>query len=325
MFLGLILAGLALGLAHPALAGTLEVIVRPVTGPPQGLEDPIWRRVEAVEIPTRGRDSFAGQTVLVRVRAVYTEEEIFFLFDWPDPTKSVIKNSWRFDGTGWKHLKGNEDRIALLFEISRINKFAQRGCAVTCHGPAGSLSQGRIFATETAAERGDLWHWTAARSAPVGHADDAWLGEVDLLGEYTPPKRTGRRKDNGRGGDVRNETPDGARPRYRQDPSKQASSPGFLLFEEAVAITDYSAFKAGDVIPYRLPIQPTGSRADIKALSRHDGRGWRVMLRRKLDTGHDDDVAFDPKKRYSFAIGLFDDSGDDHSKATEPLSLKFKR
>jgi hypothetical protein len=49
------------------------------------------------------------------------------------------------------------------------------------------------------------------------------------------------------------------------------------------------------------------------------------MLHRKLDTGHDDDVVFDPRKRYSFAMALFDDSGADHSKATKPLILLFRR
>jgi hypothetical protein len=49
------------------------------------------------------------------------------------------------------------------------------------------------------------------------------------------------------------------------------------------------------------------------------------MLYRKLDAGHEDDVIFNPLKRYSFAIAVFDDSGGDHSKATLPLTLEFKR
>jgi hypothetical protein len=49
------------------------------------------------------------------------------------------------------------------------------------------------------------------------------------------------------------------------------------------------------------------------------------MLRRKLDTGHDDDVIFNPRKRYSFAMAVFDDSGSDHSKATQPMTLRFSR
>jgi hypothetical protein len=101
--------------------------------------------------------------------------------------------------------------------------------------------------------------------------------------------------------------------------------PGFLLLDEAVPITEYSIFKAGDVIPYRLPVKPSGSRYDVKAESRHaDGR-WKVMLHRKFNTGQEDDVTFNPKKRFSFAMAVFDDSGADHSKATRSLVLDFKR
>jgi hypothetical protein len=55
-----------------------------------------------------------------------------------------------------------------------------------------------------------------------------------------------------------------------------------------------AAFKAGDVIPYRLPVKPGGSRFYVKAESRHaDGR-WTVMLHRKFNTGQEEDVVFDP-------------------------------
>ena len=87
-----------------------------------------------------------------------------------------------------------------------------------------------------------------------------------------------------------------------QDPAKKPSAPGFLLFEEAVKITDYSIFKPGDIIPFRLPKRPTGSRFDVKALSRYSNGEWTVLLYRKLNTGHSDDVAFNPMKNYSFAM-----------------------
>jgi hypothetical protein len=138
-------------------------------------------------------------------------------------------------------------------------------------------------------------------------------------------RETGRRSDAGGGGDIKNETPDGSRPLYMQDPARKPAVPGFLLLEEAVPISDYSIFKAGDVIPYRLPVKPGASRFDVKAESRHaDGR-WTVMLQRKFNTSHEDDVVFDVRRRFSFAMAVFDDSGADHSKATRSLVLDFKR
>ena len=84
-------------------------------------------------------------------------------------------------------------------------------------------------------------------------------------------------------------------------------------------------FKAGDVITYRMPKKPDGSRSDVKAIGQYADGGWTVMLYRKLDTGHDDDVVFNPRKEYSFAMAVFDDSGDDHSKATHAMILRFGR
>jgi hypothetical protein len=50
------------------------------------------------------------------------------------------------------------------------------------------------------------------------------------------------------------------------------------------------------------------------------------MLYRPLDTDHEDDVIFDPRKMYSFAMAVFDDSGDEDSYDLETtITLKFKR
>jgi hypothetical protein len=285
------------------------------------LDDSIWNTAQAAQLLVEGREPGVGAPGTVTTRVLYTDDRLFFLFKWKDPTRSITKQSWIFNGQKWVHLKGNEDRIAALFEITRINKFATRGCAITCHSPADVPRKDWKFATKTDDEKGDLWHWKAARSGPYGYADDAWLTVAgNPTGSY---RETGRRKDTGAGGDVKNETPDGIRPLYMQNSAVKPSAPGFLLAEDAVKITDYSIFKSGHIIPYRLPLKPSGSRFDVKATSRYADGGWMVMLSRKLDTGHEDDVVFNPKKRYSFAIAVFDDSGSDHSKATEPMTLLF--
>ena len=321
--LGLIVETMILGLGHPARAHTLIVSARYTTKAPGGLDDAAWKKAEAVQLLVEGREKVVGTNGTVTTRALYTDDSLYFLFKWKDATRSVTKQSWKFDGQKWFHLKGNEDRLALLFEITRIHKFATRGCAITCHSPADIPPEKWKLATKTADEKGDLWHWKAARSAPYKHADDAWLTVAgNPTGSY---RETGRRKDTGAGGDIKNETLDGTRPLYMQDPTKKPSAPGFLLVEEAIKITDDTIFKAGDVIPYRLPVRPSGSRFDVKALSRHADGAWMVMFSRKLDTGHEDDVVFNPKKKYSFALAVFDDSGSDHSKATEPMTLIFVR
>lgn len=316
-FLAFTIAGLALTADRVTGAAMQTLTASKVPKAPASLDDPAWEKAKPLDVPFDGKEKFAGKKASVVTQAVYSDDEIFFLFKWKDAAKSVTKEAWQFDGQKWTRLKGDEDRISLQFEINRINNFATKGCAVLCHGPAGAPMKDFKFATASAAEKGDLWHWKAARSDPYRSADDGWL---TVAGE-----KTGRKDDAGGGGDSRNETADKSKPRFMQDPAKKPSFPGFLLAEEAVEITDYSTFKAGDTITYRMPKKPSGSRGDIRALSRYADGGWTVMLARKLDTGNDDDVAFNTKRKYSFAMALFDDSGDADSYDSEVLTLEFGR
>jgi hypothetical protein len=316
-FLALVVGALALVEDRATGAGPQTLTAARVAKAPTALDDPIWHKAKPVDVPFGGKEKFAAKKANVSTQAVYTDNEIYFLFKWKDATQNVTKGAWQFDGQKWSHLKGDEDRISLLFEINRINNFATKGCAVTCHGPTGAPIKDFKFATATAGEKGDLWHWKAARSAPYKYADDGWLTAAG--------DKTGRKDDAGGGGDKRNETDDKSKPRYMQDPSKKPSVPDVLLAEESVEIKDYGVLKAGTVITYRLPQKPSGSRADIKAESRYADGGWTVMLSRKLDTGNDDDVAFNTKKKYSFAMALFDDSSDADSYDSETLTLEFGR
>ena len=135
--LALILEIMALSLHQPARAHTLIVAANNVKiGSGRDWMTPSGKTAQAVQLLVEGREPVAGANGTVTTRALYTDDSLFFLFKWKDPTQSITKQSWMFDGQKWVHLKGNEDRIALLFEITRINKFGTRGCAITCHSPA---------------------------------------------------------------------------------------------------------------------------------------------------------------------------------------------
>ena len=300
-------------------AGKQSVTVTKVENAPAGLDDPAWQKAKAVDVHFEGKERFAGKKASVATKAVYTDQEIYFLFSWKDANRSVTKGAWTYDGQKWSHQKGNEDRISLLFEINRIKNYATKGCAVVCHVPEGApnAKDGK-FGTSSAAEKGDLWHWKAARSDPAGFADDTW---VTVISE----KKGGRKSDAGKGGDTKNMTDDKSMPKYMLAPDKKLVKNDILLASHSVEIKDYSVFKAGDTITYRMPKMPEGSRADIKATSRYADGSWTVMLYRQLDTGNDDDVAFNPRKKYNFAMALFDDSGDEDSYDSEVLSLQFGR
>ena len=290
-----------------------------VKAAPSGVDDPIWAETEAVIVSFEGKEKFAGKKASVTARAAYTDDKIFYLFKWQDPTMSITKEAWRYDGQKWDHQGGNEDRISLLFEINRINNFATRGCAVVCHIPEGETNaKNGKFGTASAAEKGDLWHWKAARSDPAGYADDTYVTQISA-------EKGGRKSDAGEGGDTSNMTEDKSKPRFMPAPGKMLGKNGVLLAAHTVEITDYAVFKAGDTLTYRMPNAHAGSRADIKADSLYADGGWTVMLTRRLDTGNDDDVAFNSRKKYNFAMALFDDSGDQDSYDSEVMTLQFER
>jgi hypothetical protein len=316
--LAMVAAGMLFGANDVTGAAKQTITAAKVKIAPSGLDDAVWQQAKAVQVPFEGKEHFAGKKATVDTKAVYTDDGIYFRFNWKDATKSVTKGAWQYDGQKWSHQKGNEDRIALLFEIERINKFATKGCAVVCHVPAGKAAKEGKFGTTTAAEKGDMWHWKAARSDPAGFADDKWLTKI---GE----EKGGRKSDAGKGGDTKNMTADKSKPMYMPAPGKQLAKNDILLVAHAVEIKDYTGFKVGDTITFRMPNMPEGSRADIKALSRYADGSWTVMLFRKLDTGHDDDVAFNPRKKYNVAMALFDDSGDENSYDSEVLTLQFAR
>ena len=310
----------AVFLASGAVFGASKQVleVAKVKAAPAGLDDGIWKNAKAIQVPFEGKEVFAGKKATVATRAVYTNEAIYFLFKWKDPTLSVVKGAWQFDGSKWVHQKGNEDRISLLFEINRISNFATKGCAIVCHVPQGApnAKDGK-FGTTTAAEKGDLWHWKAARSDPAGVADDTWLTQISA-------KKGGRKSDAGKGGDQKNMTEDKSAPKYMLAPGKSLDKHGILLAAHAMEIPAGTTFKAGDTLTYRMPKKAEGSRGDIKAESRYGSGGWTVMLYRALDTGNEDDVAFNTRRKYNFAMALFDDSGDEDSYDSEVITLQFK-
>jgi len=291
----------------------------PADSAPAGLDDAVWEKAKGQIVPFDGKERFADKKASVTTKALYTDDSVYFLFKWKDPTLSVAKGAWKYDGSKWSHQDGNEDRISLLFEINRINNYATKGCAIVCHVPEGaSNAKDGKFGTSTAAEMGDLWHWKAARSDPAGFADDTWLTKISA-------EKGGRKSDKGNGGDQKNLTEDKSKPKFMLAPGKKLAKNDILLASHSVEIMDYSGFKAGDVLTYRMPKTPEGSRADIKAVSRYTDGGWTVMLYRKLDTGNEDDAAFNPRKKYNFTMALFDDSGDENSYDSEVITLSFAR
>jgi len=158
----------------------------------------------------------------------------------------------------------------------------------------------------------DLMQWRAARSNPVGMADDGYVLEYRLFDEGKNPfswnvdRKTMTPKymfDAGKVG-VKAITVDDI-----GDPSK----PFAMIREENAAPYDPNAgWKEGDVLPGRLlsRADASGSAADNdNAKGVWENSAWTVVWTRKMNTGHPgDDKILEDGKAYTFGFAVHDDN-----------------
>ena len=135
----------------------------------------------------------------------------------------------------------------------------------------------------------DLWHWRAARSNPVGVADDQFI-------------TAGRLSDSGRGMYTTNWDGEKKQPRLMFDAAKAGAKAlkwddvvkgkitqdgVHALKEDISAPFDPAAgWQEGDTIPRRALRAPQGSRADIAVAgkAKWENGFWEVVLKRKMNT-----------------------------------------
>jgi hypothetical protein len=157
----------------------------------------------------------------------------------------------------------------------------------------------------------DLMQWRAARSGPVGMADDGYVLEYRNFDAGKSPFS----------GNIDEKT---MTPKFMFDPAKvglralqardigDASKPAALVREgNAVAYDPNAGWKEGDILPGRLlsRADATGSAADNDAVFGNwkDGT-YTVVWRRKLNTGHADDKLLKVGGRYTIGIAVHDDN-----------------
>jgi hypothetical protein len=281
-------AALQTPVAQTKSKGDLVLTSKKVTSAPADAGSSVWNQAKEAKMVLTGAGKFEGKDIELKTKSVFTKDEIFFRFEWPDKDKSMQKNAWKFSGGKFNKIKANEDRLGLVFEINRIDKFATKGCAVMCHNESKNEKE---------------WYYAVRTKEP----------------------EKGRKRDAGSGTKAKtNRTKDKSGPAYMQDPSKSASIPGTLLVSQAVEIKD-AGFKDGDEIPgYMLNTGWKDSFADVKTNGVWQNGKWTVVMSRKLNTGYDDDIQFNTRKKYPFSLAVFDNSGAHDSYNAEPLKLQFK-
>lgn len=155
----------------------------------------------------------------------------------------------------------------------------------------------------------DLMQWRAHRSNPVGMADD---GIVDVYRQFDAGGRVFATN-----WDRQAQTPkymfdphtNQGRPALREAALRNPQSLYFLGDNNKVPYDATHAWQEGDLLLRRyLTAKVTGSGGDNSQVTgRHDKGAWTVTWRRRLNTGHPDDVMLRPGQSYTVGFAVHDD------------------
>ena len=312
--------GLSLWACSPA--SPPELVAVPGTTPPtlDGKVDAVWSDAPLTQVPIQG--GTIGE-ITVQMQALYTDSHIYLLCRWPDSTESVGKQQWLGDGISWQQDKdADEDRLCLLFPMGSTRaRFAREGCKRYCHDD--------FMATKQTDERADMWHWKSVRSNPVGQLDDKHLVYATAAANDGGRRGDAREKVMREIGDqtvevshyVSNVNAAAAQPAFMHAPEKSIADTRHLLAEDAVPFDPDANL---ETVPGYLVGAHIGSRGDVQTIGVHSNGEWILEVKRALDTGHDDDVLFEPVRDYPFGLAVMDNvGGDKHSWAKQPITLKF--
>ncbi len=129
----------------------------------------------------------------------------------------------------------------------------------------------------------DIWFWKAYRTDPAGFADD----KMHILSQFRSRK---------------------------SKPLKSKS--GNKMYLQRIVDTGVSAYTRdilveykGDAISGFVSRHPQGSRADVKAKGNWRDGKWSIEFARRLDTGHNDDIAFIVGGKYQFGVAISEIAG----------------
>jgi len=139
------------------------------------MDDTVWQGAEPLAIEVKGGANM-GKT-MAELRSVYTDDMVYFLLTYVDPTESQQRSPWKLGEDGkWTKLsdpedKGGdnntyyEDKFSLMWPINNsVAKFESKGCFVACHtkDDTGKPYGNKFF--ENPGETADLWHWKSVRN-----------------------------------------------------------------------------------------------------------------------------------------------------------------
>ena len=317
---------LSMGLGSAGTLTSVKVATAPVI---DGTPEAIWDRAAAMTVNVAGGANTGAHTVTLK--SVYTDDSVYFLATWNDPTESLRRLPWQKQADGsWKQLKTPgakeggentyyEDKFAQIWNINTPT-FDASGCFATCH--VGENSDVKDFGnkyTSNPGEMADIWHMKLVRTNPTGYVDDQYLDSTRY--NKTAAADAGRHSDPGTPGPY-SDNINAAKTAPNYTSADQPAPPYWIFNDQKQPFTD--TYKANDEIAGIIVRPPTGDRADIMGKAVYKDGMWTLEYGRKLNTGSQYDAQFtDMKKEYSFGTAVFDNAQTRHSYETGVSKLVF--
>ncbi len=309
-------------------SGAVLTSVKVSTAPNiDGTPDALWDQADAATVSVGGGANAGSHTVTLK--SVYTDDSVYFLATWNDPTESLRRLPWQKQANGtWQQLKTPgakeggedtyyEDKLAQLWNIN-IEGFNGSGCFVTCHVGENSdvKAYGNMY-TANAGEMGDIWHMKMVRTNPTGYVDDQYMDSAHYSNDIPD---AGRHPDPGGSPYSDNINAAGNAPNYTS--TDQPAPPYWILDDQKQPFND--TYNVSDEIAGIIIRPPTGDRADIKGRAMYIDGNWTLEYGRKLTTGSEYDVQFtDLTKEYLFGTAIFDNAQTRHSYESGVSKLVF--
>ncbi len=298
-----------------------------------------WAVAPQLEVKTVGGGKWGAannSATTVQIRAAYTPDSLFMLIRWADPTHSLDRQRWAFDGKTWAKEDQvplnqgggntfNEDKLAFMWVINAPSVLEAGNFLPLYKDPDTAAKAGydRPVKAAPAGETLDLWYYKNVRMGYTNpsQVDDQYMDSTFDANSFIEAGRHSDSQGSPAGGYYDNvkeyTTPEGKAtgPKYYLPGNNNL----FILTQDQIdqgqakEIPDYAAllaFPSGTKLASVVSRPFTGSRADIGGRAVWADGWYTLELARKLDTGDaKNDVTFsDLSKPYYFGLATFDNA-----------------
>lgn len=240
----------------------------------------------AVDRNDRAKFGLAGEdrnftgSITVQLKAGVSGGRLYLAARWPDDAPDVEYKGWDLTGERYVESKKREDMFAVRFHAD------------------GDFDRSMLAAKTY---RVDVWLWSAARTDPLGMAEDMQHSISNRLIEDAAEYAT---RD------------------FGTIYIKKQRDAGAALYQPVRAPKEPAAKHLSGI---KLNAAAGGSIADVKAKGVWKADFWNLEFSRQMETGNGDDVAFKAGQKILGQIAVFNRSSDEHKSISEPLLFDFSQ